>query len=129
MFIFLNISDECWAIAFARGLYAILKQHKWKKDFPTSRSLVQIAKKFLTERDGLPNARALPPLWLRKYKCKLVVHRRPKLGLDKENDDFEKFIERLLAVAPVAMCFHYVPSYPDFEHHKYVSFLVFIFRL
>ncbi|CAH2052526.1 unnamed protein product, partial [Thlaspi arvense] len=118
-----QMKDDCWAHAFARALSALMKQHGSTENLPTAALLVaQIDKKFLTKTKGLPKSIDAATSVLHNYGCSLVVHHRPKLKLLEDNEEFEKFIERRLAIGPVAVCFLYVPGYSCFSHKNKAVF-------
>ncbi|CAL9232550.1 unnamed protein product [Arabidopsis halleri] len=84
-----------------------------QENLPTAQKLVnKIDKKLLTDSMGIVKCSYAAPSLLQNYGFRLVVHRRPKLHLIKENEDFEKFLERRVAIIQVAVCgrFHFSSS-------------------
>ncbi|CAL9247434.1 unnamed protein product, partial [Arabidopsis halleri] len=45
-----------------------------------------------------------------------LCNHRPKLKLLKDNEEFEKFIERRVTISQVEMCFPYLVRYSRFSH-------------
>ncbi|XP_019084673.1 PREDICTED: uncharacterized protein LOC104709840 [Camelina sativa] len=92
-----------------------MKQHGYTGKLPTVADLTSlIDSKFLSKINGLPRSEDAATLFRDHYNCEFIVHRRPKLTLVQENEEFEKFIERRLAIGQVAMCFSYVSGYSGF---------------
>ncbi|CAH8267646.1 unnamed protein product [Arabidopsis lyrata] len=118
-----QLKDECWAHAFARGLSAAMKQRGCTDNFPTAELLVkQIDRRCLSKSNALIKSINAAPSLREFYGCDLVVHHRPKMTLLKENEEFERFIERRLAIGQVAMCFPYLPGYSRFNHKNKAVF-------